>query len=121
MTITNSSADDLKEYSGSPAGLELNVNTGLNLLTTNTSSDQSMVDDGISSNMEDKRAKSDLAVLQAEVERMKVENLRLTDMLNHVTSNYNALQMHLVTAAQDQKTHHKNEQQDDGKNKNKKF
>ena len=26
MTITNSSADDLKEYSGSPAGLELNVN-----------------------------------------------------------------------------------------------
>ncbi|KAJ6680471.1 WRKY TRANSCRIPTION FACTOR 36-RELATED [Salix purpurea] len=118
MTITNSSADDLKEYSGSPAGLELNVNTGLNLLTTNTSSDQSMVDDGISSNMEDKRAKSELAVLQAEVERMKAENLRLTDMLNHVTSNYNALQMHLVTAVQDQKTHHKNEQQDDGKNKN---
>ncbi|KAJ6401339.1 hypothetical protein OIU84_016704 [Salix udensis] len=26
MTITNSSADDLKEYSGSPVGLELNVN-----------------------------------------------------------------------------------------------
>ncbi|KAG5231979.1 WRKY transcription factor [Salix suchowensis] len=109
MTITNSSADDLKEYSGSPAGLELNVNVHrLNLLTTNTSSDQSIY---CAVNMQ-------LAVLQAEVERMKAENLRLTDMLNHVTSNYNALQMHLVTAAQDQKTHHKNEQQDDGKNKN---
>lgn len=114
--ITNNSTDDLKD-SGSPTGLELNVNTGLNLLTTNTSSDQSMVDDGISSNMEDKRAKSELAVFQAEVERMKVENLRLKDMLNQVTSNYNALQMHLVTLTQDQKSHHKNEKQD-GKNKN---
>lgn len=114
--ITNNSTDDLKD-SGSPTGLELNVNTGLNLLTTNTSSDQSMVDDGISSNMEDKRAKSELAVLQAEVERMKVENLRLKDMLNQVTSNYNALQMHLVTLTQDQKSHHKNEKLD-GKNKN---
>ncbi|XP_011047240.1 PREDICTED: probable WRKY transcription factor 31 isoform X3 [Populus euphratica] len=116
--ITNNSTDDLKD-SGSPARLELNVNTGLNLLTTNTSSDQSMVDDGISSNMEYKRAKSELqlAVLQAEVERMKVENLRLKGMLNQVTSNYNALQMHLVTLTQDQKSHHKNEQHD-GKNKN---
>lgn len=114
--ITNNSTDDLKD-SGSPTRLELNVNTGLNLLTTNTSSDQSMVDDGISSNMEDKRAKSELAVFQAEVERMKVENLRLKDMLNQVTSNYNALQMHLVTLTQDQKSHHKNEKQD-GKNKN---
>ncbi|CAK7348994.1 unnamed protein product [Dovyalis caffra] len=119
MSITNNSTDDLKD-SGSPAGLELNVNTGLNLLTTNTSSDQSMVDDGISSNMEDKRAKSEvrqLAVLLAEVERMKVENIRLKDMLNQVTSNYNALQMHLVTLTQDQKSHRKNEQHD-GKNKN---
>ncbi|KAH8489504.1 hypothetical protein H0E87_024939 [Populus deltoides] len=114
--ITNNSTDDLKD-SGSPTRLELNVNTGLNLLTTNTSSDQSMVDDGISSNMEDKRAKSELAVFQAEVERMKVENLRLKDMLNQVTSNYNALQMHLVTLTQDQKSHHKNEKHD-GKNKN---
>lgn len=37
--------------------------TGLNLLTTNTSSDQSSVDDGISSNMEDKRAKNEVTLL----------------------------------------------------------
>eukprot|EP00257_Ricinus_communis_P019296 XP_015578239.1 probable WRKY transcription factor 31 isoform X1 [Ricinus communis] len=97
---TSPTIDDFKD----PKSLGFDVNTGLNLLTTNTSSDQSMVDDGISSNMEDKRAKNEqLAVLQAELERMKVENLRLRDMLSQVTSNYNALQMHLVTLMQDQK------------------
>ncbi|KAJ6686884.1 hypothetical protein OIU79_016596 [Salix purpurea] len=115
MTILANNTDhDLKD-SGSPAGLELSVNTGLNLLTTNSSSEKSTVDDGVSSKMEDKRAKSEplqLAVLQAEVERMKVENLRLKGMLNHVTSNYNALQMDLLTLMPDQNSQH------DGRNKN---
>ncbi|MBA0789246.1 hypothetical protein Gotri_026974, partial [Gossypium trilobum] len=82
--------------------LELNVNTGLNLLTTNTSSDQSSVDDGISSNMEDKRAKNELAVLQVELERMNTENQQLREMLSEVTSNYNTVQKHLVTLMQQQ-------------------
>ncbi|KAF5746087.1 WRKY family transcription factor [Tripterygium wilfordii] len=93
---------DMKEDDKSLAGLELNVNTGLNLLTTNTSSDQSVVDDGISSNMEDKRVRSEMAVLQAEIERINTENQRLRDVLNRVMSNYNALQMHLVTIMQQQ-------------------
>jgi hypothetical protein len=38
-----------------------------------------------------------LAVLQAEYERMKGENQRLKETLNQVTTNYNALQMHMVT------------------------
>ncbi|GMI69092.1 hypothetical protein like AT1G62300 [Hibiscus trionum] len=83
--------------------LELNVNTGLNLLTTNTSSDQSTVDDGISSSMEDKRAKNELAVLQVELERMNTENQRLREMLSQVTSNYNTVQKHLVTLMQQQR------------------
>nr|XP_048322945.1 probable WRKY transcription factor 31 isoform X1 [Ziziphus jujuba var. spinosa] len=84
--------------------IQLNVNTGLNLLTTNTSSDQSVVDDGISPNIvEEKKAKSELAVLHAELERMNAENQRLKDMLNQVTSNYNTLQMHLMTLMQNQK------------------
>ncbi|XP_022952535.1 probable WRKY transcription factor 31 [Cucurbita moschata] len=87
----------------SPTKLDFNVNTGLNLLTTNSSSDQSMVDDGVSPNPEDKRAKNERAVLQAELERLKSENLRLKDMLNQVTSNYQALQMHLATLIQTQK------------------
>ncbi|KAE8701335.1 dienelactone hydrolase family protein [Hibiscus syriacus] len=82
--------------------LELNVNTGLNLLTTNTSSDQSTVDDGISSNMDDKRAKNEVVVLQVELERMKSENQRLREMLSQVTSNYNTVQKHLVTLMQQQ-------------------
>ncbi|OAY35106.1 probable WRKY transcription factor 31 isoform X2 [Manihot esculenta] len=106
---SNSLSHDFKDPK-SPTRLEFDVNTGLNLLTTNTSSDQSMVDDGISSNMEDKRAKSELAVLQAELERIKVENLRLRDMLNQVTINYNALQMHLVTIMQNQKPRENNEE-----------
>ncbi|XP_022771770.1 probable WRKY transcription factor 31 [Durio zibethinus] len=92
---------DIKDSTDRTA-LVLNVNTGLNLLTTNTSSDQSTVDDGISSNMEDKRAKNELAVLQAELERMNAENQRLREMLSQVTSNYNTVQMHLVTLMQQQ-------------------
>lgn len=38
-----------------------------------------------------------LAVLRADYERMKGENQRLKETLNQVTTNYNALQMHLVT------------------------
>ncbi|XP_030459504.1 probable WRKY transcription factor 31 [Syzygium oleosum] len=101
-----SSSDDgdaRKDLTGGPSNLDFNVNTGLNLLTTNTSSDQSMVDDGISPNSEDKRAKNELAVLQAEVERMNNENQRLRDMLSQVTTNYSALQMHLIAVTQDQK------------------
>ncbi|KAK7272281.1 hypothetical protein RJT34_28778 [Clitoria ternatea] len=92
------------DHSSTPAILELKVNTGLNLLTTtNTSSDQSMVDDGISPNSEDKRAKSELVVLQAELERMKVENHRLRNKLDQVNTDYNALQMHLASLMQEQK------------------
>ncbi|KAJ7948138.1 WRKY family transcription factor [Quillaja saponaria] len=101
--VGSASAEADKNDPSAPAILEFRVNTGLNLLTTNTSSDQSMVDDGISPNPEDKRAKNELAVLQAEFERLKVENQRLRAMLDQVTSNYNSLQMHLVTMSQDKK------------------
>ncbi|KAJ0051867.1 hypothetical protein Pint_02005 [Pistacia integerrima] len=102
-----------KDNCNEPNGLELNVNTGLNLLTT---SDQSMVDDGISSNMEDRRAKSEYAVAQAELERLNAENQRLRDMLNQVTSNYSILQMHLITLTQQQdKKSDNNEEQGEEK------
>lgn len=79
----------------------LDVNTGLHLLTANTGSDQSTVDDGVSSDVvDDKRTKSELAQLQVELQRMNVENQRLRDMLSQVTNNYNALQMHIVALMQ---------------------
>ncbi|XP_049384524.1 probable WRKY transcription factor 31 isoform X2 [Solanum stenotomum] len=79
------------------------VNTGLQLVTANAGSDQSTVDDGVSSEvLEDKRAKIQLAQLQIELERMNSENQRLKGMLTQVNSSYSALQMHLVTLMQQQ-------------------
>lgn len=80
------------------------VNTGLQLVTANAGSDQSTVDDGISSELllEDKRAKIQLAHLQVELERMNSENQRLKGMLTQVSNSYSALQMHLVTLMQQQ-------------------
>ncbi|KAI9123383.1 hypothetical protein K1719_004683 [Acacia pycnantha] len=80
------------------------VNTGLQLLTAHTGSDQSTVDDGVSSDAEIKRAKSstELAQLQEELQRMNAENVKLRDMLTHVSDNYTALQMHLVALTQQQ-------------------
>ncbi|KAL5797906.1 hypothetical protein ACOSQ2_002726 [Xanthoceras sorbifolium] len=115
-TANNFNADFKNNDSGEPTtGLELNVNTGLNLLTTNTSSDQSMVDDGISTNMEDKKTKNEFAVLRAELDRMNAENQRLRQKLNDLTNNYNILQMHLVTLRQDQKVENNEEQVEDKK------
>lgn len=80
----------------------LDVNIGLHLLTANTRSDQSTVDDGFSSEAGDKRSKNELAQLQVELERMNSENQKLRGMLNQVSNNYSALQMHLVTFMQQQ-------------------
>ncbi|CAN4078383.1 unnamed protein product [Withania somnifera] len=80
------------------------VDTGLQLVTANAGSDQSTVDDGVSSELvlEDKRAKIQLAQLQVELERMNSENQRLKGMLTQVSSSYSALQMHLVALIQQQ-------------------
>ncbi|KVH88966.1 DNA-binding WRKY, partial [Cynara cardunculus var. scolymus] len=96
--------DDRSRLPSDPAAplteLDFNINTGLHLVTGNTSSDQSLVDDGISPNSEDKRAKNELAVAQAQLEKMNTENQRLREALNQLTVNYNTLQSHLVTMMQ---------------------
>ncbi|KAK1556466.1 hypothetical protein Q3G72_005424 [Acer saccharum] len=81
------------------------LNIGLHLLTANTGSDQSTVDDGVSSDMEDKRGKTsttELSQLQVDLQKMNLENQKLKEMLSQVTSNYHALQMHLVALMQHQ-------------------
>nr|GME14453.1 probable WRKY transcription factor 31 [Ipomoea batatas] len=93
--------DDVKDLRTSTE-LDFSINTGLHLLTANTNSDQSIVEDELSPNSEDKRAKSELAVVQAELERMNGENRRLRDTLNQVTNNYTSLQMHVMTLMQQQ-------------------
>ncbi|PIN12760.1 hypothetical protein CDL12_14626 [Handroanthus impetiginosus] len=78
------------------------VNTGLQLVTANTGSDQSTIDDGVTCDAEDKRARHELAQLQAELERMNAENQRLRGMLTQVSSNYSTLQIHMMTLMQQQ-------------------
>ncbi|CAN8274243.1 unnamed protein product [Cochlearia groenlandica] len=78
------------------------VNIGLNLLTANTGSDESTVDDGLSVDMEEKRAKLENAQLQEELKKMKIENHRLREMLSQATNNFNSLQMQLVAVTRQQ-------------------
>ncbi|XP_062088305.1 probable WRKY transcription factor 31 isoform X1 [Humulus lupulus] len=85
-----------------PGPSNLNVNTGLHLLTANTGSDQSTVDDGVSSDVEDKLSKNKVARLQVELQSMNAENQKLKEMLTQVSSNYSALQMHVVALMQQQ-------------------
>ncbi|RZC65706.1 hypothetical protein C5167_009393 [Papaver somniferum] len=88
-------------HGGSSSRFSHDVNTGLNLLTANTLSDQSTVDDdGISPNADDKRSKNELEALQQDLNRMNSENQKLKGMLNQVTNNYNTLQMQLVVLMQ---------------------
>ncbi|KAL3624994.1 DNA binding domain [Castilleja foliolosa] len=81
-------------------GDQSEVNTGLQLLTANTGSDQSTVDDGMSYDLEERQGKIKLGQLQVELERMNGENERLRGMLVHVSNSYNALQMQLATLTQ---------------------
>ncbi|XP_057544836.1 probable WRKY transcription factor 31 [Amaranthus tricolor] len=67
------------------------INTGLHLHTNNTGSDQSTIDDCASSDIEDKKNKNELTVLQSELQRMNTENERLKILLHQVHTNY----MHL--------------------------
>ncbi|XP_039037489.1 probable WRKY transcription factor 31 isoform X2 [Hibiscus syriacus] len=94
--------DCVKKEHGEPApASDLDVNTGLLLLTAG--SDQSTVDDGVPSDREDRRAKDELVQLQVELKRANAENQKLKDMLSHVNNNYTALQMHLVSLMQQQR------------------
>lgn len=83
------------------------------------SSDQSIVDDGISSDMDDKRTKNELVAVQAQLDLMNAENQQLKEMLNQVTTNYKALEIHFSNLIQnqkpsnaggDEKTEHKKQQ-----------
>ncbi|TMW83310.1 hypothetical protein EJD97_002156 [Solanum chilense] len=98
-----------------PPELDFNINTALHLLTANTYTDQSIMDDSLSPNSDDKRIKNELVVLQAELERMNGENRRLRDMLNQVKNNYNTLQVHMMTMMHQQQQNQESGQRD-GKN-----
>ena len=82
------------------------INIGLNLLTANTGSDESMVDDGLSVDMEEKRTKCENAQLREELKKASEDNQRLKQMLSQTTNNFNSLQMQLVAVMRQQEDHH---------------
>ncbi|KAE8736226.1 aspartic proteinase-like isoform X1 [Hibiscus syriacus] len=94
-TSTTVTANKKNPHGGGAPGFDhLGVNTGLHLLTVNG---------GVSSDTEDKRAKNELEELQVEFKRTHAENQRLRNMISHVSNNYTALQMHLVTLLKQQR------------------
>ncbi|CAL5200560.1 unnamed protein product [Lathyrus oleraceus] len=90
---------------------EMKVNTSLNLLTTNTSSDQPVVEADIPTSSQDRRPNLELVNLQAELERKKVENHRLRNMFDEAKMNYNTLNMHLMSLMQKGKVEDCNEEE----------
>ncbi|GAA0143248.1 DNA-binding transcription factor [Lithospermum erythrorhizon] len=88
--------------------LDFNINTGLHLVIANGTSERS---NSLSPNSsDDKKARNEVAVLEAEMERVKTENGRLRDMLNQVTTDYTTLQMHFMVIMQKQQ--HKKQVED---------
>ncbi|KFK30968.1 hypothetical protein AALP_AA6G051000 [Arabis alpina] len=81
------------------------INIGLNILTTNTISDESTVDDGLSVDMEEKRTKCENAQLREELRKSNEDNQRLKEMLSQTTNNFNSLQMQLVAVMRQQEDH----------------
>ncbi|KAF3789434.1 WRKY transcription factor 6 [Nymphaea thermarum] len=87
-----------KEHPGEP--LDRSVNTGLRLLTANTGSDQSTIDDGAPIDHEEKNTSNEVSILKAEVERVNEENRRLLSMFHQVSNEYRNLQMQFATLMQ---------------------
>nr|WGV38260.1 WRKY [Loropetalum chinense var. rubrum] len=90
----SSSVDHSKKESAPHDGMaqELELDTDLNLHTTNASSEKSM-----------------LQVLQAQLDRIRTENEQLRSMLNQVNNNYRILHMHLVSLMQQRPTNQRAE------------
>nr|GMC85649.1 probable WRKY transcription factor 31 [Ipomoea batatas] len=82
--------------------LDFDVNIGLHLHTTNATGGRSIVEDGLSPTSQDNRAKNEVGVIKAELDRMNAENQHLRDMLHQATNNYSALQTHLTSLMQQQ-------------------
>ncbi|KAL1334578.1 WRKY transcription factor 6 [Arachis ipaensis] len=102
-TSSSSSVKNQTCTHGSLSEFNLHVNTGLQLLTANSKSDQSTVDDGVSSDAEDKRPKTtQLVQVQEELQRVNSENQKLKETLNHMRSSYMNLQMQVAALMQHQ-------------------
>ncbi|CAL4901767.1 unnamed protein product [Urochloa decumbens] len=85
---------------------DLTINMGLHVGRRKSGSEESTIDDGVSSNEVDHReTKAELALAKSEIGRLTEENKQLKNMLGRVTTNYNSLQMHVLTLMQQRSSH----------------
>ncbi|PUZ64748.1 hypothetical protein GQ55_3G167900 [Panicum hallii var. hallii] len=104
-------ADRSHSAAGAPDDLSINkddltINMGLHVGRRKSGSEESIVDDGVSSNEVDHReTKAELALAKSEIGRLNEENKQLKNMLTRVTTNYNSLQMHVLTLMQHRNSH----------------
>ncbi|XP_058751465.1 probable WRKY transcription factor 31 [Vicia villosa] len=94
---------------------KLSIGSGLdqNHLATNDASDQD--DNDMSSKFDHKNTKNEMAVLQGKLARMKMENCRLSFMLDQLQTQYDTLQIRFEKMKQDKKAE-KVEQQEGTRN-----
>ncbi|XP_054814318.1 probable WRKY transcription factor 31 [Prosopis cineraria] len=78
------------DFLSPPRLLPFNINTGLNLLTTNIGSNHSALQDGLSTSVH-KTPHEEYDALKVKFVQMKDENNRLREMLNEATDNYSGL------------------------------
>ncbi|CAN6336784.1 unnamed protein product [Urochloa humidicola] len=96
---------------GAPDDLSINkddltINMGLHVGRRKSGSEESTIDDGVSSNEVDHReTKAELALAKSEIGRLTEENKQLKNMLGRVSTNYNSLQMHVLTLMQQRSSH----------------
>ncbi|CAL9101781.1 unnamed protein product [Musa textilis] len=93
---------DLKLPSSCVKKEDLTIHTGLNLLTANAGKDEPTVDNKLSPTKDHKESKTELAAMESELARVNEENQKLQVMVEQATTNYNALQKHLVALMQQQ-------------------
>ncbi|PIN21165.1 hypothetical protein CDL12_06138 [Handroanthus impetiginosus] len=95
--------------SGQSSLLDFNINTSLHLLTA-ANSNQSTVDDGISSNSDHRRLENELRIMKTKLEKANLENQHLREMLKQATNDYHGLQMQMQTLKQQQQQQQQEQQ-----------
>ncbi|KAK4439776.1 WRKY transcription factor 6 [Sesamum alatum] len=98
----SSSTLEIKTETHEPAGkeLHLHINTGLDLLTSNTNtnlSERRSMDSNRSAEGGRRASDTEFVVLKAELDRMNTENERLRAILNQINDKYYSLKMHIMS------------------------
>ncbi|OEL34197.1 WRKY transcription factor 42 [Dichanthelium oligosanthes] len=101
-----------RAHSAAPDDLSINkhdltINMGLHVGRSKSRSEESIVEDGVSSNevLDHRETKAELALAKSEIGRLNEENKQLKVMLSRMTTNYNSLHMQVLTVMKQRNNH----------------